>query len=123
MSPVLILSRLCLNRRFQFLGISETSSSRTASTFLTVSSSMTRRSPARAAFSHGTITVMSLWRILMVRYSRSSPNILRIDDVVAALELDVLELWDVEVLHELRVSNFGNGHPPWGWGGGSLRLQ
>ena len=26
MSPVLILSRLCLNRRFQFFGISETSS-------------------------------------------------------------------------------------------------
>ena len=47
----------------------------------------------------------------MVRYSRSSPNMLRflledlartvvrIDDVVAALELDVLELGDrVEVL-------------------------
>ena len=27
------------------------------------------------AFSHGTMTVMSLCRILMVRYSRSSPNI------------------------------------------------
>ena len=27
------------------------------------------------AFSHGTMTVMSLWRILIVRYSRSSPNI------------------------------------------------
>ena len=77
MSPVLILSRLCLNRRFQFLGISETSSASTARTFLTVSSSMTRRRPARPAFSHGTMTVMSLWRILMVRYSRSSPNIFR----------------------------------------------
>ena len=60
MSPVLILSRLCLKRRFQFLGISDTSSESTASTFLTVSSSMTRRSPALPAFSHGTITVMSL---------------------------------------------------------------
>ena len=61
MSPVLILSRLCLEkRRFQFLGISDTSSEGTASTFLTVSSSMTRRRPALPAFSHGTITVMSL---------------------------------------------------------------
>src|SRR5919109_4850041 len=77
MSPVLILSRLCLTRRFHFLGISETSSCSTARTFWTVSSSITRRRPASAAFSHGTITVMSLCRILMVRYSRSSPNILR----------------------------------------------
>ena len=51
------------------------------------------------------MTVMSLWRILIVRYSRSSPKIsllllledlarpvMRIDDVVADLELDVLEL-------------------------------
>ena len=75
MSPVLILSRLCLNRRFQFLGISETSSRRTPRTFSTVSSSMTRRRPATDAFSQGTMTVMSLWRILMVRYSRSSPKI------------------------------------------------
>src|SRR5688500_7892365 len=34
-SPVLIFSRLCLNRRFQFFGISETSSVNTAMTFLT----------------------------------------------------------------------------------------
>src|SRR2546421_8903056 len=74
MSPVLILSRLCLNRRFQFLGISEHSSCRTAWTFLSVSSSITRRSPASAAFSVGTMTVMSLCRILIVRYSRFSPK-------------------------------------------------
>ena len=73
-SPVLILSRLCLNRRFQFFGIWLTSSRRTASTFWTASSSITRRSPARPAFSLGTMTVMSLWRILMVRYSRFSPR-------------------------------------------------
>src|ERR1700727_350221 len=73
MSPVLILSRLCLKRRFQFFGISEHSSDRTASTFWTVSSSITRRRPASAAFSVGTMTVMSLWRILIVRYSRLSP--------------------------------------------------
>jgi hypothetical protein len=42
---------------------------------------------------------------------------MRIDNVVPAFELDVLELdWDVEVLHKLHVSNFGNGHPPWGLG-------
>ena len=40
--------------------ISETSSRRTPRTFSTVSSSMTRRRPATPAFSHGTITVMSL---------------------------------------------------------------
>ena len=74
MSPVLILSRLCLKRRFQFFGISETSSGSTARTFFTVSSSMTRRRPALPAFSHGTMTVMSLWRILIVRYSRFSPR-------------------------------------------------
>src|ERR1700722_12239063 len=74
MSPVLILSRLCLNRRFQFFGMSETSSRSTLSTFSTVSSSITRRSPASAAFSVGTITVMSLCRILIVRYSRRWPK-------------------------------------------------
>jgi len=41
--------------------------------FLISSSSMMRRRPALPAFSHGTITVSSLWRILIVRYSRSSP--------------------------------------------------
>src|SRR4028119_503654 len=51
MSPVLILSRLCLNRRFQVLGISETSSERTARTFLTVSSSVTRGRPGLPALS------------------------------------------------------------------------
>ena len=75
MSPVLILSRLYLKRRFQFLGISEHSSWSTASTFWTVSSSITRRRPASAAFSVGTMTVMSLCRILIVRYSRRSPRI------------------------------------------------
>ena len=60
MSPVLILSRLCLNRRFQFFGICVPSSRRTASTSSTVSSPITFRSPALSAFSVGTITVMSL---------------------------------------------------------------
>ena len=58
----------------------------------------------------------------MVRYSRSSPNILRrsflrtlpgpvmrIDDVVAELELDVLELAVLEVLEQLLFDRFGNG--------------
>src|ERR1039458_700161 len=74
MSPGLILSRLCLSRRFQFFGMSETSSRSTLRTFSTVSSSITRRRPASAAFSVGTITVMSLCRILIVRYSRRSPK-------------------------------------------------
>ncbi len=59
-SPVLIFSRLCLKRRFQFFGIWLTSSRRTVSTFLTSSSPITRRRPALSALQHGTITVMSL---------------------------------------------------------------
>jgi di/tricarboxylate transporter len=43
-------------------------------TMLTVRWSMTVRRPTRSAFSHGTLTVMSLWRIWMVRYSRTSPR-------------------------------------------------
>ncbi len=66
-SPVLIFSRLYLNRRFQFLGMSDTSPVRTSITLFTSSSPITRRNPARWAFSQGTMTVMSLWRILMVR--------------------------------------------------------
>src|ERR671915_23863 len=55
-SPVLIFSRLCLKRRFQFLGIWLTSSRRIDSTFLTSSSPITRRSPALSALQHGTMT-------------------------------------------------------------------
>ena len=53
MSPVLILSRLCLKRRFQFFGICVPSSRSTARTSSTVSSPMTLRRPADSAFSHG----------------------------------------------------------------------
>ena len=60
MSPVFILSRLCLKRRFQFFGIWLMSSRRTASTRSTSSSPITRRRPARSALSLGTMTVMSL---------------------------------------------------------------
>jgi hypothetical protein len=63
MSPVFILSRLCLKRRFQFFGIVVPSPVRDCSTFSTVFSSMTLRRPTFSAFSHGTFTVMSLWRI------------------------------------------------------------
>src|SRR5512132_408525 len=59
-SPVLIFSRLCLKRRFQFFGIWLTSSRRTERTFFTSSSPITRRRPALSALQHGTITVMSL---------------------------------------------------------------
>ena len=39
-------------------------------TWSTTSAATTLRRPARSAFSTGTMTVMSLWRIWMVRYSR-----------------------------------------------------
>src|SRR6187551_2768247 len=58
MSPVFILSRLCLKRRFQFFGISVEPP----------------RSTTLSQLSTGTLTVISLWRIRMVRYSRSSPS-------------------------------------------------
>src|SRR3569623_1215625 len=74
MSPVFILSRLCLNRRFQFLGISVPPEVMYLTTFLTASSSITLRRPTRSALSAGTFTVMSLCRILIVRYSRFSPR-------------------------------------------------
>src|SRR5215475_14697307 len=74
MSPVFILSRLCLKRRFQFFGISVPPEVRYLTTFLTASSSITLRRPTRSALSAGTFTVMSLCRILMVRYSRFSPR-------------------------------------------------
>src|SRR6478736_2849806 len=74
MSPVFILSRLCLKRRFQFFGISVPPLVRYLTTFLTASSSITLRSPTRSALSAGTFTVMSLCRILIVRYSRFSPS-------------------------------------------------
>src|SRR5205823_8549805 len=45
MSPVFILSRLCLNRRFQFFGISVPPEVRYLTTFLTASSSITLRRP------------------------------------------------------------------------------
>src|SRR5438552_17933787 len=104
MSPVLILSRLCLKRRFQFLGISDTSSRSTSRTFFTVSSSITRRRPASAAFSVGTLTVMSLWRILIEVLAPFAEHlhllllqhlpraVMRVDHVIADLELDVLDL-------------------------------
>src|SRR6202012_3333033 len=74
MSPVFLLSRLCLKRRFQFFGISVPPEVRYLTTFLTASSSMTFLRPTSSAFSAGTFTVMSLCRILIVRYSRFSPR-------------------------------------------------
>src|SRR6185437_15245629 len=59
-SPVLILSRLCLKRWFEFFGIWLTSSRSTDRTRATSSSPMTRRRPALPALAHGTMTVMSL---------------------------------------------------------------
>ena len=72
MSPVFILSRLCLNRRFQFFGILLPSPPSTPTTSSTASSPITLRRPARSALSVGIITVISLCMIWIVRYSRSS---------------------------------------------------
>src|SRR6266496_2513194 len=77
MSPVFILSRLCLKRRFQFFGIAVPPPVSALVTFLTISSSITCLSPTASAFSQGTLTVMSLCRILIVRYSRFSPRTMR----------------------------------------------
>src|SRR5204863_3406307 len=74
MSPVFILSRLCLKRRFQFLGISVDPPVSAFSTTSTSFSPITRRRPTLSAFSVGTFTVISLWSILIVRYSRFSPS-------------------------------------------------
>src|SRR3989454_4730080 len=43
-----------------------------------MSSPITLRRPTASAFSEGTLTVMSLCRILMVRYSRFSPSTSRL---------------------------------------------
>src|SRR6478735_8918990 len=89
MSPVLILSRLCLKRRFQFLGISEMSSARTARTFLTASSSMIRRRPARPAFSHGTMSVLSGMVSSLVGRGAPAGGVLGLQ--VAIDEVDLLQ--------------------------------
>src|SRR5581483_8656653 len=78
MSPVFILSRLCLNRRFQFFGISVETPVSVFTTTSTMRSSITPRSPTFSAFSLGTFTVMSLCRILIVKYSRSCPRTTRL---------------------------------------------
>src|SRR3954471_3126854 len=77
MSPVFILSRLCLKRRFQFLGICVPPPVRAFNTLLTICSSITLRRPTASAFSVGTFTVISLWRILIVMYSRFCPSTVR----------------------------------------------
>src|SRR3954468_20261289 len=74
MSPVFILSRLCLKRRFQFFGIAVPPPVSALVTFLTISSLITCRRLTASAFSQGTLTFMSLCRILIVRYSRFSPS-------------------------------------------------
>src|SRR5215210_2581028 len=74
MSPVFILSRLCLKRRFQFFGIWVPPPVKALTTTFTMSSPITLRRPTASAFSDGTLTVMSLCRILIVRYSRFSPS-------------------------------------------------
>src|ERR1700744_1452796 len=74
MSPVFILSRLCLKRRFQFGGIGVAALGSGLTTFFTGSSALALRGPTFSAFSAGTSNVKSLCRILIVRYSRVSPR-------------------------------------------------
>jgi hypothetical protein len=54
MSPVFILSRLCLKRRFQFFGICVPLPVSALRTTVTMSSSITVRRPTFSAFSAGT---------------------------------------------------------------------
>src|ERR1700748_609643 len=74
MAPVFILSRLCLNRRFQFFGISVPPEVRYLTTFLTASSSITLRRPTRSALSAGTLHVVSFVLIFFVGCSRFLPR-------------------------------------------------
>ena len=66
MSPVFILSRLCLKRRFQFFGISVPPEVRYLTTFLTASSSITLRRPTQLGVLrrdvHGHVVVQDLDR-------------------------------------------------------------
>ena len=105
MSPVLILSRLCLNRRFQFLGISETSSCRTARTFLI---GLLVDDPAQTGLARvlardhdGHVVVEDLDRevlllltedVLVLLLDDLPGAVMRVDDGVADLEVDALGL-------------------------------
>src|SRR2546426_12372988 len=83
MSPVFILSRLCLNRRFQFFGISVPPLVRYLTTFLTASSSITLRRPTSSAFSAGAFTVLSLCSVRVGRDSRFFPSTSRLSRLTA----------------------------------------
>jgi hypothetical protein len=100
----LIFSRLYLKRRFQFFGISDTSSVRTLVTFLISSSSITRRSPALPAFSHGTITVLTLLphQLPLLFLHHQARSVVGIDDLVPLLEVaDVDDVLLEACLHGL----------------------
>ena len=84
-----------------FLGISEPASWSTANTFLTVSSSVTRRRPASAAFvgrdHHGHVVVQDLSSPVLAALAQDLPDFLadhltdavvRVNDSVSDLELD-----------------------------------
>src|SRR4051812_2920910 len=74
MSPVFILSRLCLKRRVQFFCLSLPPPVGEFKTLFFAPPSLPLRGPTPPALSAGTFTVISLWRILIVRYSRFSPS-------------------------------------------------
>ena len=66
-SPVRIFSRLCLKRRFQFPAMTSSSPRSSASTASRSSPVMTARSPAASVASAGTISVISLAMMRIVR--------------------------------------------------------
>ena len=105
MSPVLILSRLCLKRRFQFFGISETSSRSTSSTFLhgllVDHPAQAREGGVLGRDPHGHVVVEDLDREVLAALAEHlhllllqhlARAVVGVDDVVAELELDVLDL-------------------------------
>ena len=105
MSPVLILSRLCLKRRFQFFGISETSSREHGEDLLDgllVDDAAQAGLAGVLARDHdGHVVVEDLDREVLALLAEDllrflledlAGPVMRVDDVVADLELDVLDL-------------------------------
>ena len=129
MSPVLILSRLCLKRRFQFFGISDTSSESTREDLLDrllVDDAAQARLAGVLTRDHdGHVVVEDLDRevlahlaedVLLLLLDDLAGPMMGIDDVVADLEVDALDLArDLEVLDLLdravsgMVSSFDQG--------------
>ena len=105
MSPVLILSRLCLKRRFQFFGISDTSSlqhvEHLLDGFLVDHPAQARERGVLGRDPDGHVVVEDLDREVLAAFAEHlhllllqhlARAVMGIDDMVAELELDVLDL-------------------------------